>query len=61
MAEATSTKIEKSNGNNYVNWKFNMRCLMERGLWGHVTGKTVKPAVKVEGDSVTAADVVKSQ
>ena len=67
-SETTSTKIEKLNGENYINWKFNMKCcLMERGLWGYVTGKIVKPAVKTEGGTeggtaaVTADEVVKSQ
>ena len=34
---------------------------MERGLWGYVTGKIVKPTVKTEGETVTSDDVIKSQ
>ena len=63
-SETSSTKIEKLNGENYINWKFNMKCcLMERGLWGYVTGKIVKPAVKTEGGTagVTAEEALKSQ
>ena len=57
-----ATKIEKLNGDNYVTWKFNMKCcLMERGLWGYVTGKIKKPVVKTEGDTVSADEVAKSQ
>ena len=42
-------RIDKLNGTNYRNWKFNVRCLlMERGLWGYVNGSIVKPEVKVE-------------
>ena len=61
-SETTLTKIEKLNGENYINWKFNMRCcLMERGLWGFISGKLLKPEVKTEGDNVSADDVNKSK
>ena len=57
MASESSTstrpQIEKLNGTNYVSWKFNMRCLlMERGLWGFVSGKIKEPlALKAEEES----------
>ena len=60
----TNMKIEKLNGTNYRNWKFNMKCLlMERGLWSYVTGSVTKPEVKTESTdtNVTAQDVVKSK
>ena len=60
----TNTRIEKLNGTNYRNWKFNMKCLlMERGLWSYVTGSVTKPEVKTESTdtNVTAQDVVKSK
>ena len=61
-SESTSTKIEKLNGENYINWKFNVICcLMERGLWGYVTGKIVQPTVKVESATVTSDAVAKSE
>ena len=48
-SESTSNmrpQIEKLNGQNYVSWKFNMKCLlMERGLWGYVNGNIVEPKV----------------
>ena len=53
-------QIEKLNGQNYISWKFNMRCLlMERGLWGFVSGKTVKPMV-LKTDEGTADQVATS-
>ena len=58
-AETSSFKIERLNGKNFQTWKFNMKCLlMERGLWGFVTGTVVKPIKLevVEGET-TATDV----
>ena len=55
-------RIDKLNGANYRNWKFNMQCLlMERGLWGYVTGSSVKPELKTEGSDVSAQDAAKSK
>ena len=61
-AETSSFKIERLNGKNFQTWKFNMKCLlMERGLWGFVTGTVVKPIKLevVEGET-TATDVAKN-
>ena len=55
-------KIEKLNGSNYINWKFNMRCLlMEKGLWGFISGSLVKPELKTESSDTDAAAVAKSK
>ena len=58
----SSMKIEKLNVNNFISWKFNMKCLlMEKGLWGFVTGTAVKPEVKTENADVNADAVGKSR
>ena len=50
--ESSGMKIEKLNGANYMSWKFNMKCLlMEKGLWGFVSGTVVKPEVLTLSDS----------
>ena len=57
-------RIDKLNGTNYRNWKFNVRCLlMERGLWGYVNGSIVKPEVKVENvaQNISKEEATKSK
>ena len=50
--ESSGMKIEKLNGANYMSWKFNMKCLlMEKGLWGFVSGTVAKPEVLTVSDS----------
>ena len=45
------TKIESLNGSNYQSWKYNMKLvLMDRGLWGYVTGDEIAP-VAAETDT----------
>ena len=61
---SNSIRIEKLNGTNYRNWKFNMRCLlMERGLWGYVNGSVEKPEAKIESveNNVSKQDADKSK
>ena len=42
--ERDAAKIEKLNGSNYQTWKYNMKLiLMERGLWGFIDGREVRP------------------
>ena len=42
-------QITKLNGNNYQTWKLNTKwLLMERGLWGFVTGSEVRPEIVEE-------------
>ena len=39
-----------------------MKCLlMEKGLWGFISGSLVKPELKTEGDGVDAAAAAKSK
>ena len=60
--ESSGMKIEKLNGANYMSWKFNMKCLlMEKGLWGFVSGTVVKPEVLTENGTVTAVQVAESK
>ena len=55
------SQIEKLNGQNYVSWKFNMQCLlMERGLWGFISGKIKEPVVLKTEDGNTADKVAAS-
>ena len=48
MAEY-GAKIESLTGNNYQSWKYNIKLvLMDRGLWGFVTGDEEAPVTTDE-------------
>ena len=52
-SSSNEVKIEKLNGTNYQSWKFNAKLvLMERGLWGLVTGDEVAPVTTDEDKKV---------
>ena len=47
--ERSDLKIEKLSGDNYPSWKRQMKfLLMEKGLWGFVTGTETRPAEEAQ-------------
>ena len=56
MAEAREiTKIEPLNGQNYPTWKYNIKLvLMERGLWGFVSGTEEQPGEDAAAQAIRA-------
>lgn len=45
--------MTKFDGNNYLQWKFQIKCALKaKGLWNIVEGKTLKPTVNIQEEEI---------